>query len=703
MPIPVLAVAPLLLAALQEPATSETVVTAARSSRTVSTPLSQVTVITEEELARTNARSLPRAIGEAAGILVQETNLGGGSPYLRGLVGNQVLIVVDGVRLNDATTRGGPNQALNGIDPATVERVEVVRGPSSVLYGSDALGGAILIWTKSRKPAALVPGVPTAEATGLSAALEAEYRSAVDGWRGVGELSYATPSDGFLGIGTLFDWEDLESADGEVDHTAYHGESWFGSWTHAFDPEHSLRVVGSRARDFDVPRTDRLNPGFGQTQPSDAEHEFSIQDRERFVVAYEDTAPGVLADSMQVRLSLRRYLEEREIRGLGSSTRRLEADQTETVGLSVDWRKALGDDHLLTFGFDADHDEVDSTRDDLDLNTGVLTPRDGAFAPDSRYLATGVFVQDEIVAFDPVMITAGLRYSYFDFAFDDFTTGERVDGDFDALTASLQASRPLSESASVTATLAQGFRAPNLADLAKNGSTFGGTELANPDLDPERSWTAELALDYVRPLWWAALAVYYNEIDDAIGSRLIDPGAPPPGDETFQRDNVGELRYAGVELSGRRRLGEDSPWSVGGNVEAIYGRQFDDTVDPNTGGTPLDDVPARRLPPIHGRLALAFEPARTWHRIGWVELAYVWAFEQDELNPGDEGDPRIDPDGTEAWNRVDLDVGGPIGAPTSGSTWHVGLHNLFDESYRVHGSGFDAAGFGVVAGVRVSL
>src|SRR4030095_6663756 len=94
----------------------------------------------------------PTQLAKAAGVWLQQTNLGGGSPLLQGLSGHQVLLGVDGVRWNDSATRTGVNQMLNGIDAATVERVEVIRGPRTVLYGSDALGGVVLIWTKTRKP-----------------------------------------------------------------------------------------------------------------------------------------------------------------------------------------------------------------------------------------------------------------------------------------------------------------------------------------------------------------------------------------------------------------------------------------------------------------------------------------------------------------------------------------------------------------------
>jgi hemoglobin/transferrin/lactoferrin receptor protein len=693
----------LVLTGLQD-APETTVVLGSRSARTASSTAAGTTVVTHEELVQTGERSLPRAIGIATGIFVQETNLGGGSPILRGLIGNQILIIVDGVRLNDSTTREGPNQSLNSIDPATVERVEIVRGPASVLYGSDALGGTILVYTRDRAPASRATGAPD-RARGVQGALNGSWSSAVEGYMAGVEVSAATADDGLLGIASTHDWQDLESGGGEtIEHTGFEGTALFGSWLHAMGSERTLRLAMSRTRDFDVPRTDRLNTGFGQTGPANEEWSYALQDRERAVLTYDDQEGGGLADSMQVRLSLRRYSEDRVIRSTGSSTRTLESDVTETAGVGADWRSALGDSQLLTWGVDVDYDDVNSLGSRVDIGTGATTPAAGAFAPGSNYLSTGVFAQDEILSLEPYFLTLGVRYSYFAFGFEDPTTSSDVDGDFDALTGSVQLARDLSESTRIGATLAQGFRAPNLADLAKNASFAGGTELANPDLDPESSWMAELALDHVQPTWNSGVAIFYNDISDAIGRTLIDPGGPSTGDETYQRDNVGEVRYMGAELSGAHKLGgADSPWALRGVVEAVWGRQYDDTVDVATGTQPFYDVPARRAPPVHGLLALRHDvQAGDWRGL-WAELGFTWALSQDELNPGDLADPRIDPNGTDGWTTLDFNVGGPLGKREVGSSWHAGVHNIFDESYRMHGSGFDAPGLGFVVGMHLAI
>jgi outer membrane receptor protein involved in Fe transport len=679
----------------------ETVVRSPRAERTATTSAASVTVISAEELAQTGERSLPRMIAKAGGVFVQETNLGGGAPILRGLIGNQILIVVDGVRLNDSTTRGGPNQSLNGIDPATVERVEIIRGPMSVLYGSDALGGAVLIWTKSRPSAR--SDEPSEEARRLRAMLDTTYQSATQGWRSALGLSDATESNGWLAIGSLQSFDDLETAEGEVPFTGYDGQAWFGSWEHALSRARRVRVAASRTRDFDVPRTDRLNAGFGQTQPADAEHVFNVQDRQRYQVTYSDDEPG-LSDRMEARLSFRKYLEERTIRGTGSSTRRLEKDDTETIGVGADWRKAIGDAHLVTWGFDADYDDVDATRDDVNVNTGVVTPRTGSFAPGSDYLSTGVFVQDEIFAFEPFDVTAGLRYSYFDFRFREVTTGDETDGSFDAFTGSLQVARDLAEGVRITGSIGQAYRAPNLADVARNATFAGGTELANPDLDPEQSLYEEIALDLARGAWSASIGVFHNDLSDQIGRVLVSdptPGNPGSGDEIYQRVNAGDVEYWGAEATARVALsGGGSAWSVEGAIAYVEG-EFEDTLDPTT-GLPLSDVPASKVPPLNGRVALCYEPPAPLGAIAWADLTLWWADEQDELSPFDLVDPRMDPDGTDGWTRLDLDLGGPIGEAGSGATWYAGVHNLLDEAYRVHGSGLDAPGLGFVVGAHLS-
>ena len=695
----------LLLACLpQGPAQSESYVYAPRDVAPASTPAAQRQVFSGAALRATGQRSLPGALAAVAGpgVWMQETNLGGGAPFVRGLTGNQVLILVDGVRLNDSTTRFGPNQILNTVDPAIVESIEVLRGPSSVLYGSDAIGGVILIHTRRELPAG------SSGAGGVRASLDSEVVSSVEGGSLTPAVAWSGPDDGVLFIGSLFEYHDLQTGSGFEPPTGYDGGAAFGAWRRDFGAGRSVSLSAWLHRDDDVPRTDKLVVGFGQTNPSNDVYRYALQDRGQVLLAYSDERlDQAFADSMQLRLSARSYEEERETRKFGATKFTFERDETTSLGLGADWVKALGDEHLLTYGFDLDHDQVDSTRRDVD--GGVTTVQDGQFAPNAEYTAFGAFVQDELFGFEPFDVTAGLRFSAFDFAFDGFGGAPSESGDFTALTASLQAARDLGHGHRVAATLAQGFRAPNLDDLAKDGDFGGGVELHNADLGPEKSLTAELAWEFADQGDRWQVAVFGTEVRDVIGRRLFDAGSPSTGDETYIRDNAGELLLWGAELGGEIELEEGGPLSLDFGLAYVLGRQVDETLDIATGTAPFDGVDWRRVPPLHGTLGLSWRPdgAAPETGIGFesARLGLVFADRQDRLHPEDISDPRIDPNGTAGWARVDLDFTGPFGASTDRglggrSAWFLGIHNLFDAAYRIHGSGFDAPGFTLSLGLH---
>lgn len=682
-----------------------TVVTATRSEDPATASPAFDVSVTGDELAATGERSLPRALGRAAGVWIQETNLGGGAPVIGGLLGNRIVILVDGVRLNDSTTRLGPNQSLNSIPPEIVERIDVIRGPGSVLYGSDAVGGTILIWTAQRRPSLGDQALEDPMGRFMASA-----NSAAEGGRGAIQGSFAGDDDGFLVSLGGQSWGDLRSGGGQDWPTSYDGLDGFASWTHAFSREKSLRLTAQASEQYHVPRTDRLVTGFGQSEPSDQVWDYALQDRKRLVATWSDAEAGAIADRVDVRVSLRRYVEEREIQDLGATEMELQRDETNTVGLGADWKRALGDEHLLTWGFDVEHDGVDSSAGTLDLESGGFTSGDGAFAPDAGYTSTGLFVQDELLGLGAWDVTAGLRYSWYHFSFDDFAsagTGGSESGDFDALTASVAAARDLSESVRWTSSIGQGFRAPNLEDLANESSFAGGTELSNPDLEPEHSLTLQTALDVVRPSWTLAAGVYATFIQDLIGRRLVDAGDPgTTGDETWMRENAGRAELYGTDLAGTLHLGQElSPWSLESRLSWVIGQQYDSTVDPNTGTSPYYDVPFRRIPPLFGHLGLVWDGRGERDRVDRADLTLFFAAEQDRLNPEDLTDPRIDPNGTAGWGRVDVNFEGDLGRSDGGATtrWHLGLLNLLDESYRVHASGLDAPGFAVVLGLDVSI
>ena len=122
---------------------NEVIFTGKKIKSNVFNTAESISILNSKSLSLNSQRNTPELLNETPGVFIQKTNHGGGSAFLRGLTGNQVLYLMDGIRINNAITRYGPNQYLNTIDRFSIDRMEIVRGSGSVLFGSDAIGGVI--------------------------------------------------------------------------------------------------------------------------------------------------------------------------------------------------------------------------------------------------------------------------------------------------------------------------------------------------------------------------------------------------------------------------------------------------------------------------------------------------------------------------------------------------------------------------------
>ena len=127
----------------------EIVVTASRTAKSPHDEPSTVNIVTRNDLDERMIRTVPDALKYTPGIMVQKTAYGHGSPYIRGFTSFRNLFLIDGIRLNNSAFRSGPNQYWNTVDPFTISQMEIVKGPSSVLFGSDAVGGTVNVRTLS--------------------------------------------------------------------------------------------------------------------------------------------------------------------------------------------------------------------------------------------------------------------------------------------------------------------------------------------------------------------------------------------------------------------------------------------------------------------------------------------------------------------------------------------------------------------------
>ena len=653
---------------LAEEPIATTVVTAERAPEALFDTPYTAEVVDREQLDRRSYRTTPQILRDIPGVMIQETAVGQGSPYIRGVTGFQNLLLVDGIRLNNSVFRSGPNQYWNTVDPFSVESLEIVKGPGSVLYGSDALGGTVNALTK------LPYG--HGDGLGLDGLLYYRVSSAEESHIGRVESSVTQGPWGVLAGVTGKHFGDYQAGEelGTQPNTGY--EEW------AADLKVE-RMVGDDARlvfayqhvdQNDVPRTHRTifaESWEGTTVGSDLKRDLD-QTRDLAYVQLHGEDVDSWFDRYSLSLSWHGQEEERD-RITGSGSARLEGFEVGTLGFFA----SLGSDTSigsLTYGIDVYHDDVDSFSN--------VEPIQGPVADDATYDLLGLYVQDEIEASERLTLTLGARFDYAavdaDSVLDPVTdTQTSIDDDWSAVVGSARFRYRLTdETVNLYGGVSQGFRAPNLSDLTRLDSALTNEfEIPSPGLDPEFFTQVELGIKAEGERLATDLAVFYTDIEDGI-VRVPTGATTPTGEFIVTKENIGDGYIYGIELGAAYAL--DPNWTVFGNGTFLEGKQ--DTFP--TSVPVAEEEYITRLMPLTLQAGLGWEDPDEGL---WAEGVVRFADEADKLSPSDERDTsRIPPGGTPDYLVFDLRGGYQV---TESLGLHVGLENLTDEDYRIHGSG----------------
>ena len=671
-------------------------VSASRSVR--ASPLLQATAVTvtdAAQLAATPTRILPDALRETPGVQVQQTNAGHGSVILRGMTGNQVLVLVDGLRLNTATVRDGPNQYMSTIDPERIDRIEVIRGPGSVLYGGDAMGGVINVVTKH--PGAITKGSAAISYASSDDGLRAHIEGNLGGGRvrARGGMSYTASSDieagGEIGVQPGTGYSSV-AGDASVEvqlrpcqRLSLSGQAMDLRGVSRFD-----RLVAFRA--FDVATNSR---SYGP----DAEFEFDPQTHVLSTLHYDAVGCGGIIPRRGVVVGYQLQREGRVQRSWEwpepdvpepSPMREYQRDDTHTrlVTFYVEPRAPMG--VSLRFGGDIYRDDVSSwgyqetvltsERRPLLRVSGTDSVPAGRFPDGARATTMGVYAHGAHLIGKRLRVLTGLR---FDATHVALRAGDEYGGDVDERTRNIAGQLGVAtffdNGVSVSAHAGQGFRAPNIYDYATVSTVPGGIVLPSAGVKPERSTTVEGA---VRKTWdraSASLVGYATDLSGFIdrvpgsyrGDTLLD------GRRVFRAANIGQARITGLELHGDARVRRLV--SIRGQGFWTHGAQ---TAPGGTG-----EEPVTRIPPLSGSVALRRDVLGE-SASGWVELVARGAGEQRRLSSRDVRDSRIQAGGTPGFWTLGVRTAVARGQ----SRLTAGLENVLDRGYREHGSGIDAPG-----------
>lgn len=670
------------------------VVTATRTDEPVTDIPYSTSLVEAGDLERRLSRTTPEALRELPSVMLQKTGHGQGSPYLRGFTGFRTLMLVDGIRLNNSTFRDGPNQYWGTVDSLSLQRLEVVRGPASVLYGSDAIGGTVNALTRSRE----------LEAGGFDWDPRAFYRfsSAEDSHTGRAEIGANWDRDVGVNAGTTFkEYGDLRGGEdvGVQSHTGYSERDWDGKVTWRLNDSVRLVYAHQTVDQDDAWRSHATIYGKSWRGTAPGTDFSRIFDQIRHLDYLQLHATGLEGGVDELHASVSYQVqEERETRLRSDLRRELQGVSVGTIGL---WLQAQSETPVgrLIYGAEFYHDTVDSDfRRYSAAGALQVHRRQGPVADDSTYDLFGAYLEDHVpLAGDRLEAIVGGRYSHAGVeigrAEDPATAALLTLGrNWDTVVGNGRLLWHLDEEKhwNLFAGASQGFRAPNLSDLSRfDIARSGEQEVPSPGLEPERFVSLETG---ARAQWRRVAveaAVYQTFFDDLVvgvptGQRTAD------GLLIVSKQNGGEGFVRGAELTASVEFVEH--WTLWGNLSWMEGR----VETPLVQGGAIQKEPLSRIMPATANLGLRWDhPKRKY----WAEFASTIARTQDLLSSGDARDTqRIPPGGTPGYEVYHLRAGW---RPCEDFTLSLALENLGNADYRIHGSGLNEPGRNLIVAADV--
>ena len=634
------------------------VVTTERQPTTPFESVEAITVLDNKTLSSNVARSTAEALISLPGVWMQKTNHGGGSPFVRGLTGNQTLLMIDGIRLNNSTYRYGPNQYFNTIDVLSIQQIEVLRGAGSVLYGSDALGGAVQVLTKE--------GTFTEEGTQFSGSILGRLLSRDMEQGGRAELEFASEKISVFGGFSYRDFGELYAGGnlGKEAPSSYQERAGDFKLKAKLGKQALLTLAYNGVFQSEVGRYDQVAQRGYQT------YMFDPQNRQLAYARLQFGSRNPLLNLTKLTVSSQLSEEGRIKQREGSNIRSTEEDEVRTFSFVAETQSIIKDNWTAVSGIEWYRDKVFSSKIEEDLNDRTSTISRGLY-PDDSEAQNIAFFSSHNFRFNKFKLNAGVRFNLFDLDIQDETFGN-TSVQPTAFVGNVSGYYQLESNHALTASINTGFRAPNINDLSSLGSFDSGVEVPTKDLSPERSLTYEVGYKTQGERWRINLALYYTQLFDLItrvkttfqGSETLD------GEPVFHKENTSRANISGIEFDGQYEI--DDHFSLYGNITYTYGQDEE------------KDAPLRRIPPLNGRLGLQFQTNQNFYS----RLEWWFAGKQDRLSGGDISDHRIADGGTPGWSTLNWSIGYQLKNLQLNGGWQ----NLFNSAYRIHGSGVDGAG-----------
>lgn len=686
----------------------------------------RVEIIRPEQISMDNPQTAADLLASSGYVYVQKSQLAGGSPMLRGFATNRVLLVVDGVRLNNAIFRLGNLQNVISLDGGSIQSTEILFGPGAVLYGSDAIGGVMDFTTLGPRFSERDPLFAGTAFTRFSSA-NSERTGHVD-------LSLGLSSLALLTSFTYSDFGDLR--------TGSNGNAYFlrpiyqerinGIDSQVANPDHRLQVhsgyqqtnfmlkLGAKpspswALEFafhssassNAPRYDRLSLDADSDGVLDfAQWYYGPQKWMMSRIGITHTNVNPLYDHFLLTSAVQNYEESRHDRRTGNVRLRNQIETVEALSVNADVKKQM-DEHIVVFyGAEVVFNTIGSRAYRTRIDNGTIEPTNTRYPDGAKWLGYGGYAKVRFAVSPEVSLNAGLRYTLhrMEAVFDTssfpfpFTRAENTNGAFNGSLGFVYNPGP---SWHFYGNASTGFRAPNIDDIGKVfESEPGSVVVPNPNLNPEYAYNVELGLSgSPHTRLDLDFSVYYTFLDKALARRSFSYN----GQDSILYDgqwsavqaiqNIVNAYVLGFQAGVHARIG------AGFELRSTFSLQSGREQDEGS----LKYFPLRHAAPAFGSTHLTYEQERLKFDLSVV---YNAGMEFEDLALSERGDPAPyakNRDGNPfvpAWYTLNLRTAVTMSRFLS---VHIGIENITDQLYRPYASGISAPGRNFVVSLRGQL
>lgn len=719
-----------------------------REEKMIDVPYS-INIIKQKDIEFANQPTSAELLQNTGAVFVQKSQLGGGSPVLRGFEANKVLIVVDGVRMNNAIYRGGHLQDVISLDANMLDRTEVIFGPSSTIYGSDALGGVMHFYTKSPQFSSNEKLLVRSNAMMRYASVNSESTGHLDFNIGTNKIASMTNI-------TFSDFGDMRSGTTKLTGSPnswdcnYYVNTYTVNGTQRdtmlknpdnnvmkrsgysqFDIMQRFGLKASDALSFDlnfqysqsgnINRYDRLtettsgtisvidpntNNSVNTNRMRFAEWYYGPQKRLLTALTVNYNHKTLLSDNIKVIGAYQKIDQDRITRNFQSNFRTSQLEDVSVLSFNVDVFKRIKEEHELRYGAELTGNNVVSTANALDVRTNTVSPAKTRYGDDGNTMNTaGIYVShswevnENFVISDGVRFTANSLTSKFkDTTFYKFPYSSAAQKN-NAITGCLGFTWKEVDNYKVSLLANTGFRTPNIDDMSKvfdsNNSIL---VVPNPGIKPEYASNFELGISKIIDKHYRFdFTAYYTLLENALvladykfngADSAMFNGSMKKTQAMQNKDRAYIYGFTGgIQFDFNEQV------SLKSMINYNYGRYADvkrDTV-----------VPLDHIPPVFGQTSLMFKQPKF---DGEFFVRYNGIKKSADYSVSGEDNAQYSADKikgyTPAWFTVNVRAGYNL---TTNFRINVACENITDNRYRVFASGINAPGRNFIVSVRAKF